>query len=157
MEKRKTFSVRLGQPFDRTSHFFAFSIHAETQEEAARWVERVFPGAEASIVDCDTLKKHKVVNGVRVEVEVPKGNFRATEHRVLKELHQTFKKLTDEIGHARVNAAYWESESADQSVSEKDRRLFAATSTQKLLKATDWAQRLLKEIAELQQSKYAAA
>jgi hypothetical protein len=153
-EKKKTFSIKLGHPFGRSSYFYTFNIHAEAQEEAARWVEQVFPGVDAQIVDCDSLKKHKVVNGVRVEAEVPHGNFRATNHRVLKELHEIYKKLTDDLNLARASVYYWKNKTDAQGITEKDRLQFIKTSTQNLKKATTWSHRLLGEIAKLQELGY---
>jgi hypothetical protein len=153
LDKKKTFNAYLGVPFGLSNHFYSFNFHAESYEDAVRWVEQVFPGAEYRITDCDTIKKHKIVNGVLVEREVPPGKYRITDHHAIKELYHVYKKLSDDVERARAVKSSWELD-PDPSVPENTRRQHIETANQNLNNAITWSQRLLNEIAKLQDLGY---
>jgi hypothetical protein len=153
LDKKKTFNAYLGMPFGLSYHFYSFNFHAESYEDAARWVEQVFPGAEYRITDCDTIKKHKIVNGVLVEREVPPGKYRATDHHVLKELYGVYKKLSEDLERSRVAKTYWET-NPNSGATEKTRQKYIETAKQNIDKAIAWSLRLLNEIDKLKKLGY---
>jgi hypothetical protein len=172
MISSKTFHVMLFHPYGSetwslvSKDMYSFNIHASDLQEAAKWVERVFPGIDVysksvreykvgcadpvHIIDCDELKKYGFVNGKRVPVETPEGYFRRTPKEIVSGLFKLFNTINHDYNEC-LNIAEYSSQMYEKFKLEYYlERINVAKEAAKL--ASTWMSNLMKEYLTLQQS-----
>ena len=123
----KTYSVRLRLFNTFIRNPYIFYVHAENQEEALSWVERVFTGIDTratrkrwaepaprvprvgsseavAVRDCDLFRNKRVQNGKHTVIASAPGSFRRTSQEVSSHLLKVFNFLQEDRAYL-LNAA----------------------------------------------------
>jgi hypothetical protein len=157
----KTFRVVFFQPYGSeigsllSKNVYSFNIHVPDYQAAQDWVARVFPGIDihdgsVHIIDRDSIKKHKLVDGKRILVETPEGYSRRTPKDVASSLFKLISMINKDYIEC-VNIAEHSLRRYKQfKIQSCHDRAIAAKEASKL--ASTWMTNVMKECLALQQS-----